>query len=111
MTNVHIVRDNEGFIWQLAVKGHAGAGTKGNDIVCAAVSVLTFTALNSLDELAGLKCYEILGDCIKISVPSGITNELKPKVKTILDTIAVGFKQIEYTPEYREYVSVLDEEV
>ena len=32
----------------LKAEGHAGAGTAGNDIVCAGISVLTQTLLNTL---------------------------------------------------------------
>lgn len=32
----------------LTAEGHAGAGTAGNDIVCAGISVLTQTLLNTL---------------------------------------------------------------
>ena len=34
----------------LKAEGHAGAGTAGNDIVCAGISVLTQTLLNALIE-------------------------------------------------------------
>lgn len=36
------------------VRGHAGAGPKGGDIVCAAVSVLTRTALRVLSRGEGI---------------------------------------------------------
>lgn len=112
MTNVNIIRDNEGFIWEIQVKGHAKSSKKGeNDIVCAAISTITFMAVNALEELAGIKSYSIKDDCIKCTIPVDIPQELKPKVKVILDTIAIGFKQIEYTPSYKKYISVLDEEV
>ncbi len=112
MTKVNIVRDKEGFIWEITVDGHANSSKKGNnDIVCAAISAITFTAINALEELAGIKSYSMKDGCIKCTVPIDIAEELKPKVKIILDTIAIGFKQIEYTPSYRRYISVLDEEV
>jgi len=111
MVNVHIVRDTEGFIWEFTVEGHAGSGKRGNDIVCAAVSAVAFTALNALEELAGISSYTMSDGVIKCTVPADISPDLKLKVKTILDTIAIGFKQIEYTPSYRKYISILDEEV
>jgi uncharacterized protein YsxB (DUF464 family) len=112
MTRVNIVRDKEGFIWEITVDGHAGASGKGdNDIVCAAISAVAFTAINALEELAGIKSYSKKDGCIKCTVPVDIPQDLKPKVKIILDTVAIGFKQIEYTPSYRRYISVLDEEV
>ena len=112
MTNVSIVRDSEGFIWEFTVEGHAGSSKKGeNDIVCAAISAITFTAVNALEELAGIKSCSMEEGRIKCSIPADISAQLKPCVKIILDTIAIGFKQIEYTPSYRKYISILDEEV
>ena len=37
------------------VKGHAGYAEAGQDIVCAAVSILTTTCANALESVAGLK--------------------------------------------------------
>lgn len=34
----------------LTAEGHSGAGTAGTDIVCAGISVLTQTLLNTLDD-------------------------------------------------------------
>jgi uncharacterized protein YsxB (DUF464 family) len=49
MINIEIVLDNN-LLKYCRIKGHAYAGGKGKDIVCAAVSVLARTAL---DVLAG----------------------------------------------------------
>lgn len=35
--------------------GHAGFAQAGNDIVCAAVSVLAYTCVNALESVAGVK--------------------------------------------------------
>lgn len=46
MTNITVKKDGERHILHIA--GHAGFGTYGNDIVCAAVSILGYTWLNEL---------------------------------------------------------------
>ncbi|MDD7280385.1 MAG: ribosomal-processing cysteine protease Prp [Erysipelotrichaceae bacterium] len=38
-------------IQSIRVSGHAGAGTRGNDLVCAGASSIGFGALNAFDEL------------------------------------------------------------
>ncbi len=115
MVNIHIVRDKEGFIWEYTVKGHAGAGKAGEDIICAAVSAVAYTGVNALEELAGVKMSKkvltVRDGYLKCIIPADIPDNIKSKVRTILETIAVGFKQIEYTPGYSEYISILDEEV
>lgn len=49
MIQVRIERDPRGRIVGYEAKGHAEAGPRGNDIVCAAVSVLTDTVFLGLD--------------------------------------------------------------
>ena len=49
MIRVRIERDSLGRIRGFEAKGHAGAGPKGKDIVCAAVSVLTDSVFLGLD--------------------------------------------------------------
>jgi uncharacterized protein YsxB (DUF464 family) len=46
---IKAVTDETGLLRSCEVRGHAGAGPKGGDIVCAAVSVLTRTALSVLN--------------------------------------------------------------
>ena len=46
MTNITVEKKGDRHI--LHIEGHAGYGTHGNDIVCAAVSILGYTWLNEL---------------------------------------------------------------
>ena len=48
MIQVEIVLDEAGMLRSCQVRGHARAGEKGSDIVCAAVSVLTRTVVRVL---------------------------------------------------------------
>ncbi|MDR2631438.1 MAG: ribosomal-processing cysteine protease Prp [Spirochaetaceae bacterium] len=54
MINIDVVLDDEGLLKSCKVAGHAGAGPKGSDIVCAAVSILTKTALKTLTGREGI---------------------------------------------------------
>ena len=55
MTQVDIVLDEAGLLRSCKVQGHAGAGNKGGDIVCAAVSVLTRTIVRVLSGREGIE--------------------------------------------------------
>jgi uncharacterized protein YsxB (DUF464 family) len=110
MIRAHIVRDKNGFIRQIEIKGHAGFGKEGNDIVCAAVSAVAYTAAGAIGELAGVAdCYIEKDGYMLISLPEDISGGKKQTAGIILETAAIGFKQIE--AEYGEYVFVFDEEV
>jgi uncharacterized protein YsxB (DUF464 family) len=54
MIEIDLALDEGGLLISCAVKGHAGAGPRGGDIVCAAVSVLTRTALRTLSACGGI---------------------------------------------------------
>ena len=55
MIEIKAVTDEMGLLRRCEVRGHAGAGKPGADIVCSAVSVLTRTALTVLDAREDLK--------------------------------------------------------
>lgn len=111
MINIGIVRDKDGFIWEFTVKGHAGFSERGSDVVCAAVSAIAQTTLGALEELAGIKTFTIRSGNVKCHIPLEVSNEEKLKIKIILETMVIGFKQIKCTPSYKKYITILDEEV
>jgi len=51
---IRVVLDDAGLLKSCDVRGHAGAGKRGHDIVCAAVSVLARTALATLSGREGI---------------------------------------------------------
>lgn len=109
MIKISIVRDKEGFIWEFTVKGHAGYKEYGSDIVCAAVSAVAYTAVGALDDLAGIRNHTEKDGYMKCSIPLDIPRDKKQIAYIILETMAIGFRQIEEA--YGKYVSVLEEEV
>lgn len=109
MIKVNVVRDSEDFIREITVIGHAGYNKRGSDIVCSAVSALVYAAVGALDELAGIKGYTEKDGYMKCSVPKDVPEEKKETIRTILETVVLGIKQVELG--YGKYVSVLDKEV
>jgi len=49
------LRQTDGLITGFECVGHAGYAASGKDIVCAAVSILTTTCVNALEEVANVK--------------------------------------------------------
>lgn len=109
MINIKVVRDEEGFIWEFTVSGHAGFDEHGKDIVCAAVSAIGYNALNALNQIVGIKNYAQKDGYLKCIVPKELSEEKKHDTRIILETIILGFKQIALS--YKDYVLVLDKEV
>lgn len=87
-----------------AIKGHANFDQHGYDIVCAAVSILSYTAVNALDY------YEIDFDFfddeneMKVSLKN--SNE---KSEIILNDFEIGIKTL--LTNYNEYVNLNYREV
>jgi uncharacterized protein YsxB (DUF464 family) len=54
MIRIEAAVDEAGLLRSCRIHGHAGAGPRGGDIVCAAVSVLARTALRVLSRQEGI---------------------------------------------------------
>ncbi|NLK87682.1 MAG: ribosomal-processing cysteine protease Prp [Clostridiaceae bacterium] len=110
MIRIVISRNSAGSINSMKIDGHSGYAEEGSDIICSAVSVTAYTAAGALDELAGLKgCYSEGSGHMTIRLPDGLNAKQAETAAVIMETTAIGFKQIEHS--YGRYVSVMDEEV
>ena len=76
-----LVLDEAGLLRSCRVQGHAGAGKRGNDIVCAAVSVLTRTLVR------------VLNDRKDITIRGDIPEQ------------GIFYLEAEYTPEGRDFLA------
>jgi uncharacterized protein YsxB (DUF464 family) len=110
MIKVAIKRNQAGSIREFEVSGHASYAEAGSDIICSAVSVTAYTAAGALEELAGQRrCYREKDGHMVIRLPDKMTEEQEATARVILETTAIGFRQIELS--YGEYVLVVEEEV
>jgi hypothetical protein len=107
MIDVSILRDRTGDIKGFRVSGHALFDKAGNDIICAAVSMLTINTVNATEEF--------LPDekmTVNIDRQAGIIEmklEEKPTEgsKLLLNTFRLGMVSIE--EQYgRKYIRVLE---
>ena len=90
--------------------GHAGFAEEGQDIVCAAVSVLTINTINAIDaftsnqaeietnESEGMIRYRILGQPVK-------------ETALLLETMILGLQTMVDDENYEEYIDLTFEEV
>ena len=110
MIKVVIKRDLSGSIKGMSINGHSGYAEEGQDIICSAVAATAYTAAGALEELAGLRgCYSEDDGHMDISLQPGMTPQQKATAGIVLETTAIGFKQIELS--YGKYVLVIEEEV
>jgi uncharacterized protein len=106
MINVTIKRDVKNSICKFEVEGHAWYSDNGSDIVCAAVSAVAYTAVGALEDLVGVKGHIERDGYMSLNVPIDIDEKLRRVADIILESMLIGFKQIELS--YRKYVKVIE---
>ncbi|MBP3348654.1 MAG: ribosomal-processing cysteine protease Prp [Clostridia bacterium] len=103
MINAVLKTSAAGFAVGFEVKGHSGSAPRGRDIVCAAVSSITQTALIGLDEVAGIKGTYVIKDAdIECNLPKDLTDEEQHTAHTIIMTMWLGLESI--AEQYQEFV-------
>ncbi|ONI38864.1 hypothetical protein AN639_03070 [Candidatus Epulonipiscium fishelsonii] len=95
-------------IYRFKVVGHAGYGMNGFDIVCAGVSTLVFTTINSIHHFLNEPMKEN-----KIDKKNGIIDYTFPNIKNgkycektslLLESMVLGLKSME--DMYGEYIKI-----
>lgn len=87
----------------ISIKGHANYAPKGQDIVCASVSVLAQTLIQSIEELTADRIdYKMLPGNIKIKYWC-----LSDETKTLINAFFIGANNI--AEQYPEYVQLINE--
>ncbi|OXS27556.1 MAG: ribosomal protein [Acetobacterium sp. MES1] len=89
---------------EIIVSGHAGFADHGEDIVCAAVSVLTISILNGLTEIVGRKDLgEVIEEgYIRFIIPEINDEPTKSKTETLISTYLLGIRGIKEA--YGDYI-------
>ena len=101
------VRKKNGSYEEFISKGHAGYAEAGQDIVCAAVSVLVINTVNSLDAFTDDQ-FEVQQDDGYVSFH--FTNPVTEKGKLLMDSLILGLTEIEHSYNNR-YLTVKVKEV
>lgn len=98
MIEVVVNRNEEDLVTAFTVKGHAGYGQKGSDIICAAVSAICYTAVGYFDtqRFDGKEaCYVERDGLMRFRTPELTNGEDLLKAKGVLDAMVIGLKQVE----------------
>jgi uncharacterized protein YsxB (DUF464 family) len=109
MINITINKTNDtfnGFI----IEGHSDYGESGFDIICSAVSILSYTALNSMNLVAGIETEDIV---YKLDEATGFlqltTKNNNDKTDIIYRSFIVGIQLL--LEDYSDYITLKFEEV
>ena len=109
MIKVLVSIDKECDYKSIEFSGHALFANHGNDIVCAAVSILAINTLNSIE----IFCEDIISveeDTENGLLAAEFKNKLSEKAKLLMDSLLLGLDGI--SKEYgKKYVTILRQEV
>jgi uncharacterized protein YsxB (DUF464 family) len=103
MTRIGIRREG-GRITALKAQGHAGRAGKGENLVCAAVSSLMYTAINALESVAGVVPVVVRDDSqalLQAALPEGCESS---DAQVILRTVIQGLTDI--SREYPKLIKI-----
>lgn len=98
------LKEENGLIKQISLKGHAGYDVSGKDIVCSSISCITITTVNGIISIYGkdsvVTNYE--SDCliVKFLIHNDIINKLIQNMINLL-------KDLE--KQYKKYIKVEQE--
>lgn len=105
MIKIVIMHQNDNKIEGFSIKGHAGAGAYGEDIVCSAVSALAQSVILSLvQHLHSNVDYDVKSGCLKLQLkdsPSDLT-------EAVFSVAVLGFAEIE--KKYSKFVTILNKQ-
>ena len=101
------VKKRKGSYLDFLSKGHAGYAEEGQDIVCAAVSALIITTVNSLDAFTDDQ-FEVQQDDGYVSFH--FTAPVTEKGTLLMDSLILGLTEIEHSYNNR-YLTVKVKEV
>ncbi len=103
MISVKIFRNNQGNIYGFEAVNH------GNSIVCSAVSILTFNAVNSIEKFTNEKCaceYKEKGGFLKFSVSSLENGETNENASLLLNSMLLGLNGIQQS--YKNQLKIIE---
>lgn len=108
MTEIKFFKSERG--WRgFQAKGHADFADYGEDLVCAAVSALTQTAVLGLRQVLSIDCQLEMDEKAGIMLcllPVGLEQTKWEQSQLVLEILYAGLEDISTNEDYRRYVSL-----
>lgn len=106
MINIKICRQSKQ-IESFEISGHANSGPYGYDLVCAAVSAVSFGAVNaalSLSDTELIIDQSDEGGYLAVSIPSNATTEQRAIISNAFEVMFISLQTIER--EYNQFIKI-----
>lgn len=105
MTTVQFIEHQN--TYKISITGHSGYGEKGSDIVCAAVSMLTFTLINAIfteEEKGNVSAKSIRYGQGNAKIALLIAKGKGAELRAVISAIKGGFELL--ANSYSQYVQI-----
>ena len=109
MTKVTIYKNEQNECVGFRAYGHAGYAAEGEDIVCAAISILTINTMNAIEAFTDARC-SLVSDDEDGMIDFQIENPSK-ETTLLLETMILGLQTLEDNEDYEDYMDLIFEEV
>ncbi|MGO5052298.1 ribosomal-processing cysteine protease Prp [Lachnospiraceae bacterium LCP25S3_G4] len=110
MIKVKILKNEKHECVGFKAKGHAGASVEGQDIVCAAASVLMINTINSIDKYAPDES-TMISDDEEGHIEFKLKDAPSKEATLLLKSMILGLEEMENDENYTKYIDVDFEEV
>ncbi|MFC0297043.1 ribosomal-processing cysteine protease Prp [Geobacillus jurassicus] len=107
MIHVTIEREADGRIRAFTMEGHAHFAKRGQDIVCAGASAVSFGTINAIEALVGVSPRVSLGEdggYLRCELPKLEEAAAAEKVQLLLEAMIVSLQTIER--DYGKFIRV-----
>ncbi|MCI5969866.1 MAG: ribosomal-processing cysteine protease Prp [Clostridia bacterium] len=109
MTNIKIYRDKNKNIVKAEFDGHAHFSDE-NDIVCSALSAVSYMTANGIENVAGIKVgYETDNGYLYFVLPCDIEEKKREKANVLLESMYLFLTDLQ--KQYSDCISISDLEV
>lgn len=114
MTTIKIFRNQNRDIVKYEVSGHVDFDEHGRDILCAAVSVLSQTAILALESVCKVSrkyidlCVDEQTGFLRVSLSDKLPEETRKCANIVLESMVVGMEDIAL--QYPKYISLVGKE-
>ncbi len=110
MTKVTIYKNWKNECVGFQAFGHAGYAEEGDDLVCAAISILTINAMNAIETFTDVKA-DLQTDEEQGLIEYKILGEPTKETTLLLDAMILGLQSLEDNANYTNYIDLIFEEV
>ena len=114
MTQVEILRNQNGHIVEYEVSGHADFDDYGRDILCAAISVLSQTTILALEKVCKISqndikfCVNENTGYLKVTLSDNLTEDQRASANIVLETMIVGMEDLAF--QYPKHIKLMEKE-